>query len=200
MIIKSILPFINTGILYLYKTYKMYKYTDTDFTPKQNRNYKLLRFLYNIVGLIAGGSIVLPFVIFTLDYFLYGIFHIKISLEYPYFPTFICAIILLFITRKFTNRCFECFKFNTWIEKGVKEFLRAFEWEKYGFQKTKSDTALLLVVKQLKCSKCGFECEQISQRTGHLDGIARMSRDIKKGGKQRLKGESYINWWRRNKM
>jgi hypothetical protein len=58
---------------------------------------------------------------------------------------------------------------------------------------------ILNVTKQMKCKKCGFECEQITTRTGSTDGIARMSRDIKRGGKPRLKGESYTSWWRRNK-
>ncbi len=164
----------------------MYKFTDTHFTPAQRRNYKFLRFLFNFAGWLAVASIVLPFIYVSITYFLEGAFYYYISYQIPWFGIIVGALVLWVLLRGFTsNRCLNCFRFNA-LEEQSEKILG-------------NELLILNVVKHMKCKKCGFECEQISQRTGSYEGIGRMSRTIKQGGKPRLKGESYTSWWRRNK-
>jgi len=177
----------------------MYKFTDTHFTPAQRRNYTSLRFLYNFAGWFAVASIVLPFVFVSINYFMEGVFYRGISVKIPWFWIIVGALVLWLVLRRFTsNRCLNCFKFNALVEQS--ETIVS-DWSKYGVEMTKIDKGGLQVmaVKQMKCKKCGFECQQITTRTGSTDGIGRMSRTIKQGGKSRLKGETYTSWWRRNK-
>jgi hypothetical protein len=177
----------------------MYKFTDTNFTPAQRRNYTFLRFLYNFAGWFAVASIVLPFVFVSINYFMEGVFYKDISVKIPWFWIIIGALVLWVVLRGFTsNRCLNCFKFNA-LEEQSETIVS--DWSKYGLEKTKIDKGGLqiMAVKQLKCKKCAFECQQITTRTGATNGIARMSRDIKRGGKSRLSGETYTSWWRRNK-
>jgi hypothetical protein len=164
----------------------MYKFTDSNFTPTQRRNYTFLRFLYNFAGWFAVASIVLPFVFVSINYFMEGVFYKGISVKIPWFWIFIGALVLWLVLRGFTsNGCLNCFKFNA-LEEQSEKILG-------------NELLTLNVAKHMKCKKCGFECEQISQRTGGYEGIGRMSRTIKQGGKTRLKGETYTSWWRRNK-
>jgi hypothetical protein len=164
----------------------MYKFTDTHFTPAQRRNYTFLRFLYNFAGWFAVASIVLPFVFVSINYFMEGVFYKGISVKIPWFWIIVGALVLWLVLRRFTsNRCLNCFKFNA-LEEQSEKILG-------------NELLTLNVAKHMKCKKCGFECEQISQRGGSHEGIGRMSRTIKQGGKTRLKGETYTSWWRRNK-
>jgi hypothetical protein len=175
----------------------MYKFTETNFTPKQLQRYKNLRFTYNFAGWFAVICILLPFAFTTLAYFINGAFYVDISIDFPILGIIVFALVLWFILRNYAaNRCFNCLKYNGLIQ--TSETIVS-DWSKYGVEKTKIDTVQIMAVKQLKCKKCGFECEQITTRTGSLDGIGRMSRDIKQGGKARLKEENYTSWWRRNK-
>jgi hypothetical protein len=126
-----------------------------------------------------------------------GLFYKGISVKIPWFWIFIGALVLWLVLRGFTsNRCLNCFKFGSLEQK---EERSESDWSKYGITKSRSDVLILLIITKRQCKKCGFECEQISQRTGGYEGIGRMSRTIKQGGKTRLKGETYTSWWRRNK-
>jgi hypothetical protein len=175
----------------------MYKFTDSNFTPTQRRNYTFLRFLYNFAGWFAVASIVLPFVFVSINYFMEGVFYKGISVKIPWFWIIVGALVLWLVLRGFTsNRCLNCFKFGSLEQK---EERSESDWSKYGITKSRSDVLILLIITKRQCKKCGFECEQISQRTGGYEGIGRMSRTIKQGGKTRLKGETYTSWWRRNK-
>ncbi len=177
----------------------MYKFTETNFTPKQLQRYKTLRFIYNFAGWFAVACIVLPFAFTILSYFIKDVFYVDISIDFPILGTIVFALVIWFVLRNFVeNRCLNCFKYNGLLENS--ETIVS-DWSKYGVEKTKIDTGGLQVmaVKQMKCKKCEFSCEQITTRTGSTDGIAQMSRDIKRGGKARLKGENYTSWWRRNK-
>lgn len=118
--------------------------------------------------------------------FVKDVAYVDISIDLPVLGIIVTGIILWFLLIWFVaNRCINCFKSNALEEQSEKIF--------------GNELLILNVTKQMKCKKCGFECEQITTRTGSTDGIARMSRDIKRGGKPRLKGESYTSWWRRNK-
>jgi hypothetical protein len=96
------------------------------------------------------------------------------------------------------NRCLNCFKYGLKVS-SEQTYQDAASWMKFGVVKGNYNVLQLLVVQQVQCKKCGFECERITQRPGSTDGIGGMARDIKRGGKSRLKGESYTSWWRRNK-
>jgi hypothetical protein len=177
----------------------MYKFTDSNFTPKQKRNYKILRFMFNWAGWLVIACVVLPVLYELLAYFVKGVAYVDISIDIPVFGVIVTGVILWFLLRWFVaNRCINCFKSNA-LEEQSETIVS--DWSKYGVEMTKIDKGGLQVmaVKQLKCKKCGFECQQITTRTGSTDGIGRMSRDIKQGGRSRLKGESYTSWWRRNK-
>jgi hypothetical protein len=175
----------------------MYKFTVTNFTPKQLGRYKTLRFIFNFAGWFSVACIAIPFTFSILTDFINRVFYVDISLDFPMFGIIVFALVLWLVLRSFVaNRCFNCFKFN-----GLKEISETVvsDWSKYGVEKSKRDITQIMAIKQMKCNKCGFECQQITLRTGNLDGIGRMSRDIKRGGKTRLKGENYTSWWRRNK-
>ena len=177
----------------------MYKFTDSNFTPKQKRNYKILRFMFNSAGWLAIACVVLPVLYELLAMFVKDVAYVDISIDIPVLGVIVTGVILWFLLRWFVaNRCINCFKSNA-LEEQSETIVS--DWSKYGVEMTKIDKGGLQVmaVKQLKCKKCGFECQQITTRTGSTDGIGRMSRDIKQGGKSRLKGESYTSWWRRNK-
>lgn len=174
----------------------MYKFIDTNFTTGQLRNYKRLRFLFDFAGWFAIGSIVLGFTLSIFESFLYELFYIRLPFEVPKFWIIVFALVLWVVLRVFTQRCLNCLKFNS-LE-GKEEKIEG-DWSKYGLIKSKYDVLQILVVTKKKCKKCGFECVQISQRTGSYEGIGRMSRIIKQGGKPRIKGETYTSWWRRNK-
>ena len=164
----------------------MYKFTDSNFTPKQKRNYKILRFMFNWAGWLVIACVVLPVLYELLAYFVKGVAYVDISIDIPVFGVIVTGVILWFLLRWFVeNRCINCFKSNA-LEEQSEEI-------------TGNEIMILNVSKQMKCKKCGFECEQLTQRTGSYEGIGRMSRTIKQGGKPRLKGESYTSWWRRNK-
>jgi hypothetical protein len=118
--------------------------------------------------------------------FVKDVAYVDISIDVPVLGIIVTGLILWFLLRWFVaNRCINCFKSNALEEQSEKII--------------GNERLILNVTKQMKCKKCGFECEQFTTRTGSTDGIARMSRDIKRGGKPRLKGESYTSWWRRNK-
>lgn len=164
----------------------MYNFINANFTPNQQRRFKTLAFVYNFAGWIAVASIILPFVYETLAYFFMGIAHIDISLDIPYLRVILFALVMRFVLRKLVaNRCVNCLRSNALEEQSEKIM--------------ENELLILNVAKQMKCKKCGFECEQLIQRTGSYEGIGRMSRTITQGGKSRQKGESYISWWRRNK-
>jgi hypothetical protein len=164
----------------------MYKFTDTNFNSKQKRNYKILRLMFNWAGWLAIACLVLPVSYELLAMFVKDVAYVDISIDLPVLGIIVTGIILWFLLRWFVaNRCINCFKSNALEEQSEKII--------------GNERLILNVTKQMKCKKCGFECEQITTRTGSTDGIARMSRDIKRGGKPRLKGESYTSWWRRNK-
>jgi hypothetical protein len=164
----------------------MYKFTDTNFNSKQKRNYKILRLMFNWAGWLAIACLVLPVSYELLAMFVKDVAYVDISIDLPVLGIIVTGIILWFLLRWFVaNRCINCFKSNALEEQSEKII--------------GNELLILNVTKQMKCKKCGFECEQITTRTGSTDGIARMSRDIKRGGKPRLKGESYTSWWRRNK-
>ena len=164
----------------------MYKFTDTKFNSKQKRNYKILRLMFNWAGWLAIACLVLPVSYELLAMFVKDVAYVDISIDLPVLGIIVTGIILWFLLRWFVaNRCINCFKSNALEEQSEKII--------------GNELLILNVTKQMKCKKCGFECEQITTRTGSTDGIARMSRDIKRGGKPRLKGESYTSWWRRNK-
>lgn len=163
----------------------MYKFTDTHFNPKQKRNYKILRVMYNFAGWFALACLILPFAYDLLAMFIKDVTYTDISVDLPTFWIIVFALVLWFVLRWFAaNRCINCFSTNSLEEQSEKI--------------TGNERLILIVTKQMKCKKCGFECEQITTRTGSTDGIGRMSRDINRGGKSRLKGESYTSWWRRN--
>lgn len=164
----------------------MYKFTDTNFNSKQKRNYKILRLMFNWAGWLAIACLVLPVSYELLAMFVKDVAYVDISIDVPVLGIIVTGLILWFLLRWFVaNRCINCFKSNALEEQSEKII--------------GNELLILNVAKQMKCKKCGFECEQITTRTGSTDGIARMSRDIKRGGKPRLKGESYTSWWRRNK-
>jgi hypothetical protein len=164
----------------------MYKFTDTNFNSKQKRNYKILRLMFNWAGWLAIACLVLPVSYELLAMFVKDVAYVDISIDVPVLGIIVTGLILWFLLRWFVaNRCINCFKSNALEEQSEKII--------------GNERLILNVAKQMKCKKCGFECEQITTRTGSTDGIARMSRDIKRGGKPRLKGESYTSWWRRNK-
>jgi hypothetical protein len=164
----------------------MYKFTDSKFTPKQKRNYKILRFMFNWAGWLVIACVVLPFSYELLAMFVKDVAYVDISIDIPVFGVIVTGVILWFLLRWFVaNRCINCFKSNA-LEEQSEEI-------------TGNEIMILNVSKQMKCKKCGFECEQLTQRTGSYEGISRMSRTIKQGGRSRLKGESYTSWWRRNK-
>ena len=164
----------------------MYKFTDSNFTPKQKRNYKILRLMFNWAGWLAIACVVLPFSYELLAMFVKDVAYVDISIDIPVFGVIVTGVILWFLLRWFVaNRCINCFKSNA-LEEQSEEI-------------TGNEIMILNVSKQMKCKKCGFECEQLTQRTGSYEGIGRMSRTIKQGGRSRLKGESYTSWWRRNK-
>jgi hypothetical protein len=164
----------------------MYKFTDSNFTPKQKRNYKILRLMFNWAGWLAIACVVLPFSYELLAMFVKDVAYVDISIDIPVFGVIVTGVILWFLLRWFVaNRCINCFKSNA-LEEQSEEI-------------TGNEIMILNVSKQMKCKKCGFECEQLTQRTGSYEGISRMSRTIKQGGRSRLKGESYTSWWRRNK-
>jgi hypothetical protein len=164
----------------------MYKFTDTNFNSKQKRNYKILRLMFNWACWLAIACLVLPVSYELLAMFVKDVAYVDISIDVPVLGIIVTGLILWFLLRWFVaNRCINCFKSNALEEQSEKIF--------------GNELLILNVTKQMKCKKCGFECEQITTRTGSTDGIARMSRDIKRGGKPRLKGESYTSWWRRNK-
>lgn len=126
----------------------------------------------------------LPFIYASITFFLEGVFYYHISFQIPWFWIFIGSLILWVALRGFTaNRCLNCFKFGALEQIDEKS---ESDWSKYGITKSRSDALILLIVTKKKCKKCGFECEQISQRTGSYEGIGSMSRTIKKGGKTRL--------------
>ena len=164
----------------------MYKFTDTNFNSKQKRNYNILRLMFNWAGWLAIACLVLPVSYELLAMFVKDVAYVDISIDVPVLGIIVTGLILWFLLRWFVaNRCINCFKSNALEEQSEKII--------------GNELLILNVTKQMKCKKCGFECEQITTRTGSTDGIARMSRDIKRGGKPRLKGESYTSWWRRNK-
>lgn len=164
----------------------MYKFTDTNFNSTQKRNYKILRLMFNWAGWLAIACLVLPVSYELLAMFVKDVAYVDISIDVPVLGIIVTGLILWFLLRWFVaNRCINCFKSNALEEQSEKII--------------GNELLILNVAKQMKCKKCGFECEQITTRTGSTDGIARMSRDIKRGGKPRLKGESYTSWWRRNK-
>ncbi len=179
----------------------MYKFTDTNFTPKQKRNYKFLGLLYTLAGWFATACLLMPFGLVLLRGFLDDV------LDYePNFPSddsmlqlFIGSLVFWGFSRVFVaNRCLNCFKYGLKVN-SEQTYGDAESWKKFGVVKGKYNVLQLLVVQQVQCKKCGFECERITQRTGNYEGIGRMHRDIKKGGKPRLPGEDYTSWWRRNK-
>jgi len=175
----------------------MYRFVDKDFTPVQRRNYKLMRFLFNFAGWFAAACLVLPFIMVFITSFLKEVFFLNLSNNIPWFWIFVGALVLWLVLRGFTsNRCLNCFKFGALMQK--EEKIES-DWSKYGITKSRYDVVILLIITKKQCKKCGFECEQISRRTGNLEGIGRMSKTIKQGGKPRLNGESYTSWWRRNK-
>ena len=164
----------------------MYKFTDSNFTPKQKRNYKILRLMFNWAGWLAIACVVLPVLYELLAMFVKDVAYVDISIDIPVLGVIVTGVILWFLLRWFVaNRCINCFKSNA-LEEQSEEI-------------TGNEIMILNVSKQMKCKKCGFECEQLTQRTGSYEGIGRMSRTIMQGGKPRLKGESYTSWWRRNK-
>ena len=61
----------------------MYKFTETNFTPKQLQRYKTLRFIYNFAGWFAVACIVLPFAFTILSYFIKDVFYVDISIDFP---------------------------------------------------------------------------------------------------------------------
>ena len=177
----------------------MYKFTDSNFTPKQKRNYKILRFMFNSAVWLAIACLVLPVSYELLAMFVKDVAYVDIYVDIPVLGVIGTGVILWFLLRWFVaKRCINCFKSNA-LEEQSETIVS--DWSKYGVEMTKIDKGgvQVMAVKQLKCKKCGFECQQITTRTGSTDGIGRMSRDIKQGGKSRLKGESYTSWWRRNK-
>jgi len=142
--------------------------------------------MFNWAGWLAIACLVLPVSYELLAMFVKDVAYVDISIDLPVLGIIVTGIILWFLLRWFVaNRCINCFKSNALEEQSEKII--------------GNELLILNVTKQMKCKKCGFECEQITTRTGSTDGIARMSRDIKRGGKPRLKGESYTSWWRRNK-
>jgi hypothetical protein len=175
----------------------MFKFSDSKFSPTQRRNYKRLRFILNFSSFLTIALIVLPFAYEIFAMFVKDVSFTDISVDFPNLWMIVFALVIGYFLRKFAiNRCLNCYQANALEE--ISESI-ANDWSKYGIEKTKSDAVMVLAVKQLKCTKCSFECEQLVVRTGHLSGIARMSRDIKRGGKARNKGESYTSWWRRNR-
>ncbi len=164
----------------------MYKFTDTNFNSKQKRNYKILRLMFNWAGWLGIACLVLPVSYELLAMFVKDVAYVDISIDVPVLGIIVTGLILWFLLRWFVaNRCINCFKSNALEEQSEKII--------------GNELLILNVAKQMKCKKCGFECEQLTQRTGSYEGISRMSRTIKQGGKPRLKGESYTSWWRRNK-
>jgi hypothetical protein len=111
--------------------------------------------------------------------FVKDVAYVDISIDIPVFGVIVTGVILWFLLRWFVaNRCINCFKSNA-LEEQSETIVS--DWSKYGVEMTKIDKGGLQVmaVKQLKCKKCGFECQQITTRTGSTDGIGRMSRTIK---------------------
>ena len=142
--------------------------------------------MFNSAGWVVIACLVLPFSYELLAMFVKDVAYVYISIDIPVLGVIVTGVILWFLLRWFVaKRCINCFKSNALEEQSEKI--------------TGNEIMILSVSKQLKCKKCGFECQQITTRTGSTDGIGRMSRDIKQGGKSRLKGESYTSWWRRNK-
>jgi hypothetical protein len=142
--------------------------------------------MFNWAGWLVIACVVLPFSYELLAMFVKDVAYVAISIDIPVFGVIVTGVILWFLLRWFVaNRCINCFKSNA-LEEQSEEI-------------TGNEIMILNVSKQMKCKKCGFECEQLTQRTGSYEGISRMSRTIKQGGRSRLKGESYTSWWRRNK-
>ena len=142
--------------------------------------------MFNSAGWVVIACVVLPFSYELLAMFVKDVAYVDISIDVPVLGVIVTGVILWFLLRWFVaNRCINCFKSNA-LEEQSEEI-------------TGNEIMILNVSKQMKCKKCGFECEQLTQRTGSYEGIGRMSRTIKQGGKPRLKGESYTSWWRRNK-
>ena len=122
-----------------------------------------------------------------------GLFFLSIIL--CFFTSFwivVIGIIQMWIINSLVLSCVNCLSNKTDItdEKQV-------EYLDYKFKR--SSPVMVLIKQTHKCRKCDFTWNNLFERTGHLDGIGKMSKDIKNGGKSRFKGESYINWWKRNK-
>ena len=121
-------------------------------------------------------------------------FILIISIVLVFFTSFwivIIGILQLWIVKSLTFRCVNCFSNSK-----VMEDERIVDHAKYDMKRSPTQ---ILLLQAYKCNKCNFRWENLVERTGHIEGIGRMSKDIKSGGKSRMKGESYTNWWRRNK-
>jgi len=152
----------------------MYKFTDTNFTSTQKRNYKILRVIYNFAGWFAAACLILPFAYDLLAMFIKDVTYKDISVDLPTFWIIVFALVLWFVLRWFAaNRCINCFSSNALEEQSEKI--------------TGSERLILNVTKQMKCKKCGYECEQLTQRTGNYEGIGRMAREKRKKEQERFK-------------
>jgi hypothetical protein len=150
---------------------KSINYVKSNFSNAQIKKYQILSAIVLISQLLFFLSIVLMFFIS--------------------FWIVIIGILQLWIIQLLSFRCVNCLS-------NSKDLLeeKAVNHTDYGLKRSPTQ---ILFLQTYKCKKCGFNWENLVERTGHLDGISSMSRDIKNGGKSRMKGESYYNWWKRNK-
>jgi hypothetical protein len=150
---------------------KSINYVKNKFTNSQLKKYQILSAIAIISQLLLIVSIVLIF------FFSFWIV--------------IIGILQLLIVQRFTFLCVNCLSYSKVLieEKPVN----------HSDYMLKRSPTQILFLQTYKCKKCDFNWENLVERTGHLDGIATMSRDIKTGGKSRMKGESYLSYWRRSK-
>lgn len=150
---------------------KSINYVKNNFTNSQLKKYQMLSAIVIISQLLLLVSIVLMF------YFSFWIL--------------IIGILQILIVQRFTFLCVNCLSYSKVL---IEEKL-----VNYTDYMLKRSPTQILYLQSYKCKKCNFIWGNLVERTGHLDGIATMSRDIKKGGKSRMKGESYYNYWKRSK-